>query len=130
MEYNELYHHGIQGMKWGVRRFQNKDGSLTFAGKKRVAERENNHDDYNRAHDRTRSVKSMSDAELRTRLNRLQMEQQYKNLSDKDIKTGKDYVNSIIKAGTTIATLSGTAITLYNNSKKIKGIIDEVSKKS
>ena len=32
---NELYHHGIKGMRWGVRRFQNKDGTLTSAGKKR-----------------------------------------------------------------------------------------------
>ena len=31
---NELYHHGIFGQKWGVRRFQNKDGSLTSLGKK------------------------------------------------------------------------------------------------
>ena len=34
----ELYHHGIKGQKWGVRRFQNKDGSLTPAGKKRYDE--------------------------------------------------------------------------------------------
>lgn len=35
---NDLYlcHHGIKGMKWGVRRYQNPDGSLTSAGKKRV----------------------------------------------------------------------------------------------
>lgn len=33
---NELYHHGIKGMRWGVRRFQNENGSLTPAGKIRV----------------------------------------------------------------------------------------------
>ena len=32
----ELYHHGVKGMKWGVRRYQNADGSLTPAGKKRM----------------------------------------------------------------------------------------------
>lgn len=35
MENNSLRHHGILGMKWGVRRYQNKDGTLTAAGKKR-----------------------------------------------------------------------------------------------
>ena len=35
MDNNILAHHGIKGQKWGVRRYQNADGSLTPAGKKR-----------------------------------------------------------------------------------------------
>lgn len=37
---NELYHHGVKGMRWGVRRYQNADGSLTPAGKKHRASTE------------------------------------------------------------------------------------------
>lgn len=36
--YNELKHHGIKGQKWGVRRFQNTDGTLTSKGRKRLNE--------------------------------------------------------------------------------------------
>lgn len=32
---NELYHHGVKGMRWGVRRYRNADGTLTAAGKRR-----------------------------------------------------------------------------------------------
>lgn len=34
-DYNSIYHHGIKGQKWGVRRYQNEDGTFTEAGKKR-----------------------------------------------------------------------------------------------
>lgn len=37
MDY-ELYHHGVKGMRWGIRRYQRKDGSLTSAGKKRYSD--------------------------------------------------------------------------------------------
>ena len=38
---NELYHYGVPKMRWGIRRYQNKDGSLTDAGKRRYGSKEN-----------------------------------------------------------------------------------------
>ena len=43
----ELYHYGVKGMKWGVRRYQNKDGSLTSKGKKRYEETNDNSNSKN-----------------------------------------------------------------------------------
>lgn len=44
--HSELYHHGILGQKWGIRRFQNKDGSYTSAGKERRRKEDSYSDDY------------------------------------------------------------------------------------
>lgn len=55
-----LVHHGIKGQKWGVRRYQNEDGSLTPAGKKRISKQ------YERE-----SKKTMSD--LSRSYNRMQL---------------------------------------------------------
>lgn len=132
MEKNEemLEHHGIKGQKWGVRRYQNKDGTRTAAGKKREQSRsdESAHDDYNKAHS-GKSVKDMSDAELRNRLNRLQMEKQYSQLTNSDTNKGKKFVSDTMKVATTVATVSTTALTIYNNYGKIKKIVDEMIKK-
>lgn len=124
-EYNydcEMLHSGVKGMKWGVRRYQNKDGSLTPLGKKRTGKKVDIHDDYKKAHNR-KSVKSMSDAELRSRLNRLDMEKRYSQMNPSTVNKGKNYVNTAIKTATTIAAVTTTALTLYNNANKIKQII-------
>lgn len=66
---NELYHYGIPGMKWGVRRYQNKDGSLTPAGKKQQKATE----EYNR------DVKRASE-KLQNEANELMKKSQYYKL--------------------------------------------------
>lgn len=93
----ELAHYGIFGMKWGVRRYQNYDGTLTSAGKKRyggdddgdgdsarvVTKGENGGGSVSPDSSQARSVKpvsEMSDDELRAFLNRADMERRYNEI--------------------------------------------------
>jgi hypothetical protein len=118
---DELYHWGIKGMKWGVRRYQNKDGSLTNAGKKRRAKLEGeleklggkkktDGDDI----PKKKSVSDMSDAELREHTNRMQLEANYynakKNLSTanpKQVSAGKKFAEKMLNE-TIIPSLTNT----------------------
>lgn len=118
MDKTYIKHWGIKGQKWGVRRYQNADGSLTPAGKKRYVEV---HEDYEKTHSR-KSVKEMSNAELKARNNRLQMEKQYSDLTNKAGR-GKKAVQTFI---TTAGTLSAV-IAAYGTYKKIaNGALDGI----
>ena len=113
-----LIHYGILGMKWGVRR---TEAQLARARGKKTSS-EDASEDYKKAHS-SKSVKSMSDKELRERLNRLQMEEQYTRLNPATVNKGKQFANKVVKAGTTVATVTTTALTIYNNFDKIRKIV-------
>lgn len=90
-------HYGILGMRWGVRRYQNKDGTLTTAGKKRLSK------DKDKAEKKERKValknrRSLSDVDLKKKIERLKMEKEFKNLTEEDISPGRKYVGEIMSS--------------------------------
>ena len=110
-----IQHYGVLGMKWGIRRYQNADGTLTAAGKKRAAKQElkqakkeakaakKEAKAAQKAEKRERANASknrrqLSDEELNKRVKRLEQEKKLKNLTDEDVAPGRTAVKNFLKS--------------------------------
>lgn len=145
---SDLRHHGIKGQKWGVRRFQNKDGSLTSAGRKRYSD-----SDYKNTLDKVNSAKKvveevkkysdssqksndpnmerrirksteqMTDKELQQRVNRLNMEDNYTRMMmhRENLERGESFVNKALNVSSTALQGAATALTIAMLVKQLKG---------
>ena len=133
---NELYHHGILGQKWGVRRFQNPDGTLTEAGKKRYGTAENfeagktlksikkERDKIDKAiksgnpEEVSKNFSKMSSQELQEAFSRIQYNTKISELKTQQVTAGKEKLAEIVAVGTTMKNAMQTVSDVYNVSAK------------
>ena len=130
----ELYHHGILGQKWGVRRFQNPDGSLTEEGKRRYGlvrdtisgaqsalnSSKNAYESFSKLKkSKSIDLSSMSDAELQRAVNRMNLERTYKSMTFSE--SGKNYVSDILSGTAAVVGIAGSALGIALSIKQLRG---------
>lgn len=99
---NSLYHYGVKGMKWGIRRTPKQLGHETTSKKSskptplKPKTKVKKTVETKVEKTKPKSVKEMSDAELNAAINRMRLEQQYSQLSPKQVSKGKAFTNRVI----------------------------------
>lgn len=146
MENNALQHHGIKDMRWGIRRFQRKDGSLTALGRRRRQSREDN-DESKKSESleqkkqrilNSHSAKKLyenkdlfDNDELQKAFIRLNTENNIKKLmASEEVGVGKRFVNKYVDKGKTIKDFVDTSESLYNSYQKAKTLVNTIRRRT
>lgn len=101
---DELMHYGVMGMRWGVRRASKRSGG-SKKGKKKKASRQ----------PQQQPKRRMSNKELQSRVKRMKLEKQYRELTDELIPKEKSKIEKLISTAETVSKLSTSALLIYKN---------------
>lgn len=134
---NSLLHYGVLGMRWGVRKVtpigpsSRKLTSKQLSGTGEVLNRSSNiaREGANinrsvsslRATKRKEDVSSMSDEELRAKVNRMNLEQQYASLNSSQVSKGQSYAQSALEITGSVLAIGASAAAIMLAAKQLKG---------
>ena len=135
---DELYHHGVPGQRWGFRRYQNPDGTLTPAGRRRANKLAEKYAKVTgkklivkkksvqgNEKPKPKTISEMSDQEIQAKINRMRLEDTYMSMiasraPKPQVSRGKRFVNNI-KRNVIAPALTEAGRTLLGNLIKKKG---------
>lgn len=122
---DELSHSGVKGMRWGIRRYQNKDGSLTPAGKKRYVAEERKREEYEA--EKQRVLKSgsakevlkfkgdLTQQEMQAAIQRIRWEQDMSSIAARDVEAGKKRVDAVVDDVFKYTTVAAKGYNMFAN---------------
>jgi len=121
-----LSHHGIQGMRWGVRRTEAQlgaDKKILDASGAAVKESKNINTAVRGARTtaKMKEAESLTDQELKDRVARMNLEQQYSALSAAKTSRGQAYVQNVLDVGGSVLAIAGSAAAIALAVKQLKG---------
>ena len=135
---DELYHHGVPGQRWGFRRYQNPDGTLTPAGRRRANKLAEKYAKVTgkklivkkksvqgNEKPKPKTISEMSDQEIQAKINRMRLEDTYMSMiasraPKPQVSRGKRFINNI-KRNVIAPALVDAGKTLLGNLIKKKG---------
>lgn len=126
MSNNSLQHHGIKGMKWGVRRnpeqLQRMQKQIdTASGIVKEAKNIDSSVSNIRSTGKKTDLSKMTDKELQEKVNRMNLERQFSQLSSGKVSKGEQYVKNTLEVAGNVLAIGGSAVAIAVGIQQLRG---------